>query len=81
MSYHNPEEQAYYEAFLANKDAEKFYSAAESMAKQLDKVYQELEEKDEALMRANKRLRLTAFGVGMLAFLAGFGVCWLVFVR
>lgn len=27
------------------------------------------------------RLHLTAFGVGMLAFLAGFGVCWLAFVR
>ena len=27
------------------------------------------------------RLHLTAFGVGMLAFSAGFGVCWLAFVR
>lgn len=27
------------------------------------------------------RLHLTAFGVGMLGFIAGFGVCWLVFVR
>lgn len=30
---------------------------------------------------AEHRVQLTAFGVGMLAFLAGFGVCWLVFVR
>lgn len=30
---------------------------------------------------AQHRLHLTAFGVGMLAFLAGFGICWLVFVR
>lgn len=29
---------------------------------------------------AQHRMHLTAFGVGMLAFLAGFGVCWLVFV-
>lgn len=30
---------------------------------------------------ANNRMHLTAFGVGMLAFLAGFGICWFVFVR
>ena len=30
---------------------------------------------------AQHRLHLTAFGVGMLAFLAGFVVCWLAFVR
>lgn len=30
---------------------------------------------------AEHRLHLTAFGVGMLAFCAGFGICWLVFVR
>ena len=30
---------------------------------------------------AEHRLHLTAFGVGMLAFLAGFGICWLAFVR
>lgn len=30
---------------------------------------------------AQLRLHLTAFGVGMLAFCAGFGVCWLAFVR
>lgn len=27
------------------------------------------------------RLHLTAFGVVLLAFLAGFGICWLAFVR
>lgn len=27
------------------------------------------------------RMHLTAFSVGVLAFLAGFGVCWLAFVR
>lgn len=30
---------------------------------------------------AEHRLHLTAFGVGTLAFLAGFGICWLAFVR
>ena len=30
---------------------------------------------------AQQKMHLTAFGVGMLAFLAGFGICWLVFVR
>jgi len=30
---------------------------------------------------AQHRMHLTAFGVGVLAFLAGFGICWLVFVR
>ena len=33
------------------------------------------------LKAAQHRMHLTAFGVGMLAFLAGFGICWLVFVR
>lgn len=33
------------------------------------------------LEAAEHRLHLTAFGVGMLAFLAGFGICWLAFVR
>ena len=33
------------------------------------------------LHAAQHRLYLTAFGVGMLAFLAGFGICWLAFVR
>lgn len=30
---------------------------------------------------AQHRLHLTAFGVGTLAFLAGFCICWLAFVR
>ncbi len=30
---------------------------------------------------AQQGVHLTAFGVGILAFLAGFGVCWLTFVR
>ena len=30
---------------------------------------------------AEHRLHLTAFGVGMLAFFAGFGICWFAFVR
>jgi len=91
MSYYNQEEQQGYQAYLAEKDAEKFYSAAEGMAEQLDKTYQDMAELDEkfqlsqhhvhCLMRANNRLHLTAFGVGMLAFLAGFGICWLAFVR
>lgn len=34
-----------------------------------------------AVKAAQHRLHLTAFGVGMLAFLAGFVVCWLAFVR
>jgi len=33
------------------------------------------------ILSAQHRLHLTAFGVGMLAFLAGFGICWLAFVR
>jgi len=33
------------------------------------------------LESAQHRMHLTAFGVGMLAFFAGFGICWLVFVR
>ncbi len=35
----------------------------------------------QAVKSAQHRLHLTAFGVGMLAFLAGFGICWLAFVR
>lgn len=35
----------------------------------------------EAWQAAQHRLHLTAFGVGMLAFFAGFVVCWLAFVR
>ena len=88
MSYYNQEEQQGYQAFLAEKDAEKFYSAAESMAEQLDKAYQDMDELDEKfqlsqhhLVQANNRLHLTAFGVGGLAFFAGFGICWLAFVR
>ena len=30
---------------------------------------------------AQQGVHLTAFGVGVLAFLAGFGACWLVFIR
>jgi len=30
---------------------------------------------------AQHRVYLTAFGVGLLAFCAGFGICWFVFVR
>ena len=30
---------------------------------------------------AQHRLHLTAFGVCLLAFCAGFGICWLAFVR
>jgi hypothetical protein len=30
---------------------------------------------------AQHRVHLTAFGASVLAFLAGFGICWLVFVR
>lgn len=33
------------------------------------------------LQSAQHSVQLTAFGVGMLAFLVGFGVCWFVFVR
>lgn len=32
-------------------------------------------------LNAQHRLHLTAFGAGGLAFLAGFVVCWLAFVR
>ena len=34
-----------------------------------------------ALKSAQQSVRLTAFGIGMLAFCAGFGLCWFVFVR
>ena len=33
-----------------------------------------------AIEAAQHRMHLTAFGVGMLAFLAGFCICWFVFV-
>ena len=33
------------------------------------------------LHAAQHRMHLTAFGVGLLSFLAGFGICWFVFVR
>lgn len=33
------------------------------------------------LKRAQQSMYLTVFGVGTLAFLAGFGICWIVFVR
>ena len=33
------------------------------------------------LQNAKQSVYLTAFGVGVLAFFAGFGICWLVFVR
>ena len=33
------------------------------------------------LEAAEHKMHLTAFGVGMLAFFAGFGICWLLFVR
>ena len=35
----------------------------------------------DAWLSAQQGVHLTAFGVGMLAFLAGFGICWFVFVR
>ncbi len=35
----------------------------------------------EIVKAAQHSVQLTAFGVGMLAFCAGFGICWLVFVR
>ena len=35
----------------------------------------------EIVKAAQQSVQLTAFGVGMLAFIAGFCVCWLVFVR
>ena len=34
----------------------------------------------EIVKAAQQSVHLTAFGVGMLAFFAGFGICWLVFV-
>lgn len=34
-----------------------------------------------ALQSAQQSVYLTAFGVGALAFCAGFGICWLVFIR
>ena len=36
---------------------------------------------EEMLKSAQHRMHLTAFGVGMLAFFAGFSICWFVFVR
>jgi len=36
---------------------------------------------ESACKAAQHRIHLTAFGVGMLAFCAGFGICWFVFVR
>lgn len=45
-----------------------------ALEKELHTVYGLLE-------AAEYRLHLTAYGVGMLAFIAGFGICWLAFVR
>ncbi len=45
-----------------------------SLEKELNLVYGWLE-------AAEHRLHLTAVGVCMLAFLAGFCICWLAFVR
>ena len=44
------------------------------LAHELELVYGWLE-------AAEHRVQLTAFGVGMLAFFAGFGICWFAFVR
>lgn len=46
-----------------------------------DPVFVEAKKELLSLYTAQQRMHLTAFGVGVLAFLAGFGVCWLVFVR
>jgi len=45
-----------------------------ALEKELHLVYGWLE-------AAEHRLHLTAFGVGGLAFIAGFVICWLAFVR
>lgn len=63
MSYHNSEEQADYQRYLAEQDANKFYSAAEGMAEQLDKAYQREAELQENLDEANGVIQqlITAF--------------------
>lgn len=35
----------------------------------------------DGFVSAQHRVYLTVFGVSLLAFIAGFGVCWFVFVR
>ena len=63
MSYHNNEEQADYQRYLAEKDANKFYSAVEGMAEQLDRAYQREAELQENLDEANGVIQqlITAF--------------------
>ena len=63
MSYYNGEEQADYQRYLAEKDANKFYSAAEGMAEQLDRAYQREAELQENLDEANGVIQqlITAF--------------------
>lgn len=63
MSYHNSEEQADYQRYLAEQDANKFYSAAEGMAEKLDKAYQREAELQENLDEANGVIQqlITAF--------------------
>ncbi len=48
---------------------------------ELDALNKWLADLNFKLVAAQHRVYLTAFGVGMLAFCVGFGVCWLVFVR
>jgi hypothetical protein len=35
----------------------------------------------DGFIAAQRRMHLTALGVGLLSFFAGFGICWLMFVR
>jgi hypothetical protein len=63
MSYNEREDYHYY---LAMKDADRIFSAAEGMAKRLDKCYQREEELQENLDKANGVIQqlITAFDSG-----------------
>lgn len=63
MSFYNSEEQADYQRYLAEQDANKFYAAAEGMAEQLDKCYQREAELQENIDEANGVIQqlITAF--------------------
>ncbi len=62
------------------KEFEKWYSVDPVEKKMTSKGYT-AEGFQAGWKAAQHSMHLTAFGVVLLAFLAGFGICWLVFVR
>ena len=52
------------------------HGASDEIVEEFRKKYLSVAEEN-----AQQRLHLTAFGVGLLVFCAGFGACYLMFVR